>query len=156
MIADNIVLIILIVGLIVWAVAATYFALHRTEPMEDLHLTDHYVLDDEVEEWLEQAGFEIIGGKYYIPLHIQLDAHEEVVSRIWVDSMVRRDEEWYPVRLVRERMELDWNAAGIRKLWSVYQLAFPDAAGIVIVDQADRSIKVIQMQVGDPVDAIET
>ncbi|MGZ9586167.1 DNA-binding protein [Paenibacillus marinisediminis] len=146
---------LIIIALIVWAAAATYYALHRPEPLEQLHLTDHYVHDEEVDRWLEREGFEIIGGKYYIPLHFRVDTEEERVSRLWVDCMVTRDEEWYPVRIVRERMELDWSAAGLRKLWAAYRMALPESDGIVIVNQAERSVRVVRIDIGEPETAAE-
>lgn len=154
MIGDNIVIAAIVLLLIVWVGAAIYYGLHRSEPLEELHLNDSYVHDEEVERMLEKEGFEIIGGKYYIPLHIRVNDNEEQMTRVWVDCMVQRDKDWFPVRIVRERMELDWSSAGLRRLWSAYRLALPEAAGIVVINQADRSVKVICMDIGEPVDAV--
>ena len=149
---DNLVLIMIIIGVIIWAIAATYYALNRTEPLEQLHLNGHYAHDDEVDILLEQEGFEIVGGKYYIPIYIRVDQEEDRMNRLWVDCMVRRDDEFYPVRIVRERMDIDWSPAGVRKLWSAYLLALPDVAGLVVVNQAERSVRVIRLDIGEPMD----
>lgn len=154
MIGDNIVIAAIVLLLIIWATAAIYNGLHRSESLEELHLNDSYVHDEEVEIMLQREGFEIIGGKYYIPLHFRINEQEEQMTRVWVDCMVQRDKDWFPVRIVRERMELDWSSAGLRRLWSAYRLALPEAAGIVIVNQADHSVKVICMEIGEPVDAV--
>ncbi|MCG7406316.1 DNA-binding protein [Paenibacillus sp. ACRRX] len=147
---DYAVLWFIIIGLVVWGVFASRRALFRSEPMEQIYLSDHYVHDDETERLLEQEGYEIVGGKFSVPIRIRVDEHEELSSRLWVDLIVRQNEDWYVVRCARERMQLDWTASGIRKLWTTYFLAFPDCAGVVIVDMAERSVRVIRMDVGEP------
>ncbi|TVX92803.1 DNA-binding protein [Paenibacillus agilis] len=151
MLGDSFVLVIIIVGLVVWGLVAAYRYWNREEPMEQLYISEHMVHDEEVETLLEREGYDVVGGKFYVPLYIQMDNQDEQMSRIWVDLIVTKHNNWYVVRLVRERMQLDWTTNGVRKLWLSYKIAFPDCEGLLIVNQADRSVKLIRMHVGEPI-----
>ncbi|WP_195571138.1 DNA-binding protein [Paenibacillus sp. 1001270B_150601_E10] len=152
---EVIVLVIIIVAVVMWAIVLGYRSLYREEPLEQLYLSEHFVHDDEVESLLEKHGYEIVGGKFYVPFTFLIDETEEVPSRLWVDLVAQQEERWYVVRIARERMQLDWNAAGIRKQWLPYFHAFPDADGVIVVNVAERSVRLIRMEVGEPTTSSE-
>lgn len=152
---EGIVLILIIVIAVIWVVVFFYRSLYREEPLEQLFLSEYYVHDEEVEILLEKEGYEIIGGKFHVPMSFYLDDSEELPSRLWVDLVAQQEERWYVVRIARERMQLDWNAAGLRKQWLPYFYAFPDADGVLVVNLAERSVRLIRMEVGEPATSSE-
>ncbi|MBN3522313.1 DNA-binding protein [Paenibacillus apiarius] len=137
------------IGLLLWLCFGLRHYVRTSEPLEDVLLSDRFPQDEEVIALIESSGYEIIGGKFFVPLHFCLDGENLEPTRIWGDMVVKRDEQWYIVRIARERMQLDWGASGLRKLWTPYFAAYPDCAGLLIVDLLERRVRLLRMDFGE-------
>lgn len=133
------------IGLAVWIGYAIRHYLCTSEAMENVCLTERYPHDDEIISLLESAGYHIIGGKYYVPTQIYMDGEELEPTKLWIDMVAKRSEQWFIVRIARERMQLDWNASAIRKHWAAYFAAYPECDGLLIVDMVERRIRLLHM-----------
>ncbi|SYX84773.1 DNA-binding protein [Paenibacillus alvei] len=137
------------IGLAVWIGYAIRHYMRTPEAMENVCLSDRYPQDDEIVSLIESAGYEIIGGKYFVPIRIQMDGEELESAKLWIDMVVKRGEQWYIVRIARERMQLDWSASAIRRHWGAYFAAYPECDGLLVVDMAERRIRMLHMEFGD-------
>ena len=137
------------IGLAVWIGYAIRHYMRTPEAMENVCLSERFPQDDEVVALLESAGYEIIGGKYFVPIKIQMDEEELESTKLWIDMVVKRGEQWYIVRIARERMQLDWSASAIRRHWGAYFAAYPECDGLLVVDMAERRIRMLHMEFGE-------
>jgi hypothetical protein len=115
------------------------------------HVIPDIPVDDEIPEdeavgLLEAAGYEILSGKKRIPIHVLLN-DEPLQSRLFIDYFVQMEDEVYIVKLAKERKPLELTGSGIRDALLCYQLAYPQAAGILYVDLAQRKINKIAITI---------
>ncbi|UHA76206.1 DNA-binding protein [Paenibacillus sp. 481] len=143
-------MVLILIGVSIWVYYGVRQYFKEPEPMENVYLSDRFPQDDDVIAMIEQAGYEIIGGKYFVPLSFSVDHHGAEANRLWIDMIVRREGSWYPVRIIRERMHIEWSASGMRKHWSAYFAIYPDCDGIIIVDMVEQRLRVVRMEWGDP------
>jgi hypothetical protein len=101
----------------------------------------------EVPELLRAHGFEVVRAKERVPIVIGVD--EAIYeSRIYIDYIARREDEWYVVVVARERKPLRMSGAGLRDFFLPYFLLVqPD--GILYVNKEKQTIKVIHFEVPD-------
>ncbi|MEC0105310.1 DNA-binding protein, partial [Paenibacillus thiaminolyticus] len=53
------------------------------------------------------------------------------------------------VRIARERMKLDWDGSGMKRQWMPYFAAYPESAGLLVVDMLERRVRLIRMDWGE-------
>lgn len=93
---------------------------------------------------LEDAGYEVVGGKLKIPLSFQVNG-APIYSRMFIDYVACRDEErFYLVILSRPRKELEFTGSGIRDTLLPYLLIYPDCSGVLYVDTVNSRLHVIE------------
>lgn len=139
---------LIFIGVLIWICFGLRTYARAPEPMEDICLSDRFPEDEEALQLVEDAGYELIGGKFCMPLHFTLD-DEEIEARIWIDMIVKRDNQWYIVRIARERMKLDWDGSGMKRQWMPYFAAYPESAGLLVVDMLERRVRLIRMDWGE-------
>ncbi|WNS44356.1 hypothetical protein [Paenibacillus sp. MMS20-IR301] len=94
---------------------------------------------------LEDAGYEIIGGKLKIPLSFQLDG-SPVYSRMFIDYVASKDDEhYYLVILSRPRKSLEFTGSGLRDALLPYLLIYPYCSGVLYVDTVHSAVHVIKL-----------
>lgn len=96
--------------------------------------------DDEAARLLEEYGYEVIGGKRRIPIEISVSGGEMLQSRLFIDYMVSKNGLYYTVKLAKERKPVEWTGSSIRERLLVYQLVFPNTAGVLYVDLQQRKV----------------
>lgn len=144
--SDQWLMVFICIALVTWGIFSIRQYLQTTHSMENVYISDQYPQDEQVSTLLEQAGYTIVGGKYQLPLHIYLNEKQLEPTKIWIDMIVQREEQWYIVRIVRERMQLKWNPSFIRQQWSPYFAAYPNFAGLLVVDKGEQQIYLLQME----------
>lgn len=105
-----------------------------------------YVPSEDAVRLLNASGYEIVAGKTRLPITITVDG-EELESRLFVDAFAAKGDAVYVVRLARERQPMEWSAAVVRDRLLVYNLLYPDAAGVLYVDRDLRMIRKIMFEV---------
>jgi hypothetical protein len=95
---------------------------------------DDSVSEDEATRLLESEGYVIISGKQRIPIHIAVNDDEPLLSRLFIDYFVERDGLYYAVKTARERKPMDITGSSIRDHLLVFQLLYPQTAGVLYVD----------------------
>ncbi|MEI2399040.1 hypothetical protein V8V88_27610 [Paenibacillus phytohabitans] len=94
---------------------------------------------------LEDAGYEVIGGKLKIPLSFQVNG-APMYSRLFIDYVASKDEEhFYLVILSRPRKGLEFTGSGLRDTLLPYLLIYPDCSGVLYVDTVNSAIHVIKL-----------
>ncbi|WP_342561969.1 hypothetical protein NST84_20315 [Paenibacillus sp. FSL R7-0345] len=94
-------------------------------------------------EWLEAAGYEVIGGKLKIPLSFNVDG-APMYSRLFIDYVAgKEDGSYYLVILSRPRKELEFTGSALRDALLPYLLIYPDCSGVLYVNTASSAIHVI-------------
>lgn len=93
---------------------------------------------------LEDAGYEVVGGKLKIPLAFQVDG-APMYSRLFIDYVACREEDrFYLVILSRPRKELEFTGSGLRDTLLPYLLIYPDCSGVLYVDTVNSRLHVIE------------
>jgi hypothetical protein len=101
----------------------------------------------EVPDLLRSHGYEVVRAKEKVPLEIDVD-EETYESRLYIDYVARRDEQWYIVIVARERKPLRMSGAGLRDFFLPYYLLYqPD--GILYVNKEKQTVKLVQFDVPD-------
>jgi hypothetical protein len=142
----------IVIFLILIALAAWIYMMARNWVRDKVgHVIPDIPVDDEIPEdeavgLLEAAGYEILSGKKRIPIHVLLN-DEPLQSRLFIDYFVQMEDEVYIVKLAKERKPLELTGSGIRDALLCYQLAYPQAAGILYVDLAQRKINKIAITI---------
>lgn len=140
--ADLLVMVLIGVLLIIWIAYGLRSWLFNPLPArvpempinEQIH--DHPAVD-----LLEEAGYEVIGGKIKIPLLFEADG-EEYHSRLFIDYVVRDDDEvLYLVKVARRRLPLEWTGSGLRDRLLPYFLLYPGSGGVLFVDADEGEIR---------------
>ncbi|WP_042202969.1 hypothetical protein [Paenibacillus camerounensis] len=94
-------------------------------------------------EWLEAAGYEVIGGKLKIPLSFNVDG-ASMYSRLFIDYVAgKEDGSYYLVILSRPRKELEFTGSALRDTLLPYLLIYPDCSGVLYVNTSSSAIHVI-------------
>lgn len=96
-------------------------------------------------EWLEAAGYEVIGGKLKIPLAFNVNG-SSMYSRLFIDYVASKEEEsFYLVILSRPRKELQFTGSALRDALLPYLLIYPDCSGVLYVNTVSSAIHVISL-----------
>ncbi len=105
------------------------------------------IADDAAVELLEGAGFDVLAGKTRVPIAMTVGDTEEFQSRLYIEYFAEKNEQLYVVKLARERKPMEMTGSSIRDNLLVYQLLFPDAAGVLYVDMEQLKIKKISFHI---------
>lgn len=93
---------------------------------------------------LEDAGYEVIGGKLKIPLSFTVNGIA-MYSRLFIDYVACKEEDsLYLVILSRPRKELEFTGSALRDTLLPYLLIYPECSGVLYVDTAASTFHVIQ------------
>ncbi|MFE4711071.1 MULTISPECIES: hypothetical protein [Paenibacillus] len=96
-------------------------------------------------DYLEEAGYEVIGGKLKIPLSFRVNG-AAMYSRIFIDYVAaKEDGSFYMVILARPRKPLDFTGSGLRDYLLPYLLIYPECSGVLYVNMAAAAIHVIEL-----------
>lgn len=148
---DVFVVILLVVALSIWG----WVALRRwlILPPRQVPLVYQEVdPDDEIAQFLQSSGYEVLSGKKKVPLRMIVDDEEELFSRIYVDYLVcpeGDEDQLFIVRAARERMPLELTGSGIRDALLPYYLLYEQVTGVLYVDVKQGFIKKIIFEIED-------
>lgn len=99
----------------------------------------------EIPDLLRNQGYEVVGAKQRIPFEIDFDGRI-YESRLFIDYLAYRDNQWYIVIVSRQRKPIRESGAGLREYFLPYYLLYrPDA--ILYVDRDQGSIKEIEFDI---------
>ncbi len=98
----------------------------------------------EVPKLLKENGYELISGKQKIPMTIELD-DQSYESRLYIDYIVKKENDWYLVFVERLRKPLKRYGPGLRDMFLSYYLLY-QPAGILYVTK-DQHIHVIEFDI---------
>lgn len=107
------------------------------------------VSPDETTAMLEEAGYRVLAGKHRIPLGVKIDDEPVRPTRLFFDYLVSKDDQFFLVKLERDRQPTEWTASGLRERYLVYTLLFPDCEGIVVADPKQNQIRTVRFRVED-------
>ncbi|ASA23114.1 hypothetical protein [Paenibacillus donghaensis] len=94
---------------------------------------------------LEEAGYEVIGGKLKIPLSFNVDG-TQLYSRLFIDYIATKEEgSLYLVLLARPRKPLDFTGSGLRDSLLPFLLIYPECSGVLYVHPSTGVIQVIRL-----------
>ncbi|WP_310550176.1 hypothetical protein [Paenibacillus glufosinatiresistens] len=140
---DKAVMAVIAVGVAVWLVYRLYVWIQRTETAGTIPL-NREIAPHPALKLLEDAGYEVIGGRLKIPLSFRIDGREALYSRLFIDYIAAaEDGGWYPVILARPRKAVEWTGSGLRDALLPYMLLYPDSAGILYVNTAEETVRAI-------------
>ncbi|MNB73184.1 hypothetical protein D3C81_466620 [compost metagenome] len=92
---------------------------------------------------LEQAGYDVIGGRLKIPLSFRVNG-TPLYSRLFVDYVAASDDGTsYLVLLARPRRPLEWTGSGIRDMLLPFLLIYPEVGGVLYVNAPEAAVHVI-------------
>lgn len=93
---------------------------------------------------LREAGYEVISGKYKIPIRVEMD-QQEFSSRYFIDYFARQGHELYVVKVSRDRQPVQWTGSGIRNGLLPYFLLFEEISGVLYVNLKERKVRRIRI-----------
>ena len=102
------------------------------------------IIDHPAITLLEQHGYEIVSDKMKVPLTFDVNG-KELHSRIFIDYIVTKHQQYYLVRISRERLSIEWTGSGVRKELLPYILLYPECAGVIFVDLERNEVKVVKL-----------
>lgn len=97
-----------------------------------------------VPKLLEESGYELVSGKTKVPMSIEMD-DQTYESRLYVDYIVKRENDWYLVFTERTRKPLKRYGPGLRDQFLSYFLLY-QPTGILYVTM-DQQIHVINFDI---------
>lgn len=99
---------------------------------------------------LEDAGYEVIGGRVKVPVTVELDDEPmDVPTRLFVDLFARREHELYVVKVSRARRPMEWTASALRDRLFMYHSLFRETHGILYVDLEAKKVRKIRFELGE-------
>ncbi|MBA4600917.1 hypothetical protein [Thermoactinomyces mirandus] len=136
---DTLVLFLLI-GVII------YFVLRKL-PAPGRKKKDENSIKGEIPDLLRSHGYEVVGAKERIPFEIDFNGRI-YESRLFIDYLACRDDQWYIVIVSRQRKPVRESGAGLREFFLPYYLLYrPDA--ILYVDRDQGLIREIVFDIPD-------
>lgn len=94
---------------------------------------------------LEKNGYELMSGKQKVPMTITFDEHQTYESRLYIDYIVKKENERYLVFVERLRKPLKRYGPGLRDMFLSYYLLYKPS-GILYVTK-DQQIHVIEFDI---------
>ncbi|MCZ8520632.1 MULTISPECIES: hypothetical protein [Paenibacillus] len=90
--------------------------------------------EDEATQLLKDLGYTVLSGKKRVLIHIAVNRRETLHSRLFFDYIAQKDGSYYAVKLAKERMPLERTGSALRERLLVYQLLYPQTAGVLYVN----------------------
>lgn len=137
---------ILILGIIFYFVVRRWLPLTFTEWLTQSSNRKKEAFSGKVPKLLEKDGYELYGGKEKIPMTIMMD-DDEYQSRLYVDYIVKKEDDWYLVFVERARRPLKSYGPGLRDFFLSYYLLYKPS-GILYVKK-DQTIHRIDFDIED-------
>lgn len=143
--SDRIVMLLIGVALTVWVIYQLFAWLQRSPRSP---LAEAIPLNEDIEPHpalglLDEAGYEVIGGKLKIPLSFHAD-NQTYYSRLFVDYVAEgEDGSRYLVLISRPRRPLEWTGSGLRDKLLPYLLLYPECSRLLYVDMQTNRVSVI-------------
>lgn len=139
---DGTVVVLIIAVLAIWAFYYIRGKMRETvdnaSPFD--FLIDEELPDDDATRLLEENGYEVTSGKKRIPIEISVNDGEMLHSRLFIDYMASKNGLYYTVKLAKDRKPVEWTGSSIRERLLVYQLVYPNTAGVLYVDLPQRKV----------------
>ena len=132
------VLILLIIG---YFLVRKWLPITFTEWLFQSNKRKKSIVKGKIPSLLEKNGYEVMSGKQKVPMTITLDEHA-YESRLYIDYIVKKEDEWYLVFVERLRKPLKKYGPGLRDMFLSYYLLYKPA-GILYVTK-DQRIHVIE------------
>lgn len=102
---------------------------------------------------LEDAGYEVLGGKVKVPVAVEVDDEPlPVATRLFVDFFARKEHELYLVKVSRARWPMEWTSSGLRDRLLMYHWLFRETHGILYVDLVEKRVRKIRFVLGEAED----
>ncbi|WP_311078637.1 hypothetical protein [Paenibacillus polymyxa] len=139
--------IIAVIGVIlgIWALYSLRTWLKEPGPLVLKTIPINEGLDEgPATDLLEEAGYEVVGGKMKIPLAFKVNGHT-VYSRLFIDYVAVRNGSTYMVKTSRRKKPMEWSGPDVRDRLMPYLLLYPGCAGVLYVDTDERSIRLITL-----------
>lgn len=137
---------IFILGIIFYFMVRRWLPLTFTEWLTQSSHRKKEPFSGKVPKLLEKDGYELYGGKEKVPMTILMDDHE-YRSRLYVDYIVKKEDDWYLVFVERARNPLKSHGPGLRDLFLSYYLLYKPS-GILYVKK-DQTIHQIEFEIED-------
>jgi hypothetical protein len=142
---DTVIIVVIGVILAIWALYGLRAWLREPGPLVLKTIPINEDLDDgPVVDLLEDAGYEIVGGKMKIPLAFKVNEHT-VYSRLFIDYVAVRKGSTYMVKTSRRKRPMEWSGPDLRNKLMPYLLLYPGCAGVLYVDTDEQSIRLITL-----------
>ncbi|TKH41904.1 hypothetical protein NST83_14680 [Paenibacillus sp. FSL R10-2782] len=142
---DTVIIVVIGVILAVWAFYGLRTWLKEPGPLVLKTIPINEELDEgPAVDLLEDAGYELVGGKMKIPLAFKVNGHT-VYSRLFIDYVAVRNGSTYMVKTSRRKRPMEWNGPDLRDRLMPYLLLYPGCAGVLYVDIDERNIRLITL-----------
>ncbi|WP_284640413.1 hypothetical protein [Paenibacillus silviterrae] len=145
---DGVVIFLLIAALMAWLIL--YIKKKMQETVEAGGpiglIQEEEVPEDETTILLEEHGYRTVCGKKRIPIDIQVNGVEVLQSRLFLDYIVEKDEQYYVVKLAKERKPMEMTGSSVREHLLIYQYIVPKMNGVIYVQLAARQIDVFEFR----------
>lgn len=132
---------ILILVIIVYFLIRKWLPFTFTEWLTKSSKEKKSEISGKVPKLLEKNGYELMSGKQKVPMTIEMD-DQTYESRLYIDYIVKKENDWYLVFVERIRKPLKKYGPGLRDMFLSYYLLYKPA-GILYVTK-DQSIHVIE------------
>ncbi|WP_189024780.1 hypothetical protein [Paenibacillus albidus] len=156
--SDKIVMLLIGAAIVVFLIYRLYLWL-QTSPrsfIKDKIPINKVIHPHPAVDLLEEAGYEVVGGKLKIPLSFTLNG-SRLYSQLFIDYIAVLDEDeeedqdkykdrhkdkdpYYLVILARPRKQLEFTGSGLRDAVLPYLLIYPQCSGILYVNPATSAI----------------
>ncbi|MFE5322889.1 hypothetical protein ACFQ88_29865 [Paenibacillus sp. NPDC056579] len=145
---DGIVVFLILLVLGTWLFIYVRTRLKETV-QQGIHPLPEYteVPEDDATRLLEAEGYTVTGSKQRVPLHITVDGEAELQSRLFIDYFAERDGLYYAVKLAKERKPLEMTGSAVRDHLLIYQLLYPQTAGVLYLDLQQNKVQCIVFHV---------
>jgi hypothetical protein len=110
------------------------------------------VPEDEATQLLVASGYHVVSGKKRIPIQIVVNGQEELQSRLFLDYIAEKDEQYYAVKLAKDRKPMELTGSSVREHLFIYQLIVPHVNGVLYVQLHSKQVDVFEFhsEITDP------
>ncbi len=97
---------------------------------------------------LEQNNYEVLSGKVRIPIKVNYN-NQKLNTRIYLDYVVRQDDDVYVVKIAKDRDQIKWSGSGIRDQFLALALLHEQISGVIYLDPKQQMIHKIEFDFAD-------
>lgn len=92
---------------------------------------------------LEQHHYEVLSGKVRIPIKVNYN-DQKLNTRIYLDYVVRQDDDIYVVKIAKDRDNMKWSGSGIRDQFLALALLHEQISGVIYLEPKQQTLHIIQ------------